>query len=214
MEKDYKPIGYLNTPGPVRQLMWSPASHPESTILIICENGYILESPCPTIENIDDHDVVSYEIQDALLRCFHFTSVKSKILRLLEIKRRERQKELKEKEKAARRMRLALEREEAGEGEVLEEELPEEEEEDEEEEEAPLPEIFIPARPSPVLCGFYSGPGKFWVSLGHYDSGFLYHCQFPPYVSGSDFQKQKDEAFDFRRLENTDDNPVQTISFR
>ncbi|XP_060226448.1 cilia- and flagella-associated protein 44 [Meriones unguiculatus] len=213
VEKDYKPIGYLNTPGPVRQLMWSPASHPESTILIICENGYILESPCPTIENIDDHDVVSYEIQDALLRCFHFTSVKSKILRLLEIKRRERQKELKEKEKAARRMRLALEREEAGEGEVLEEELPEEEEEDEEEEEAPLPEIFIPARPSPVLCGFYSGPGKFWVSLGHYDSGFLYHCQFPPYVSGSDFQKQKDEAFDFRRLENTDDNPVQTISF-
>ncbi|XP_059133113.1 cilia- and flagella-associated protein 44 isoform X2 [Peromyscus eremicus] len=128
VEKDYKPIGYFNTPGPVCQLMWSPASHPESTLMTLCENGYILESLIPTIKDVDDHDVVSYEIQDIVLRCFHFSSVKSKI-------------------------------------------------------------------------------------LGNYDAGFLYHCQFPPFFSDSDFQNQADEPFDFRFLEDTEDNPIQTFAF-
>lgn len=39
------------------------------------------------------------------------------------------------------------------------------EELEEEEEEEPLPEIFMPPTPSPILCGFYSGPEKFWISL-------------------------------------------------
>ncbi|KAL6038571.1 hypothetical protein STEG23_023230, partial [Scotinomys teguina] len=161
VEKDYKPIGYFNTPGPVCQLIWSPVSHPESTLMTLCENGYILESPSPTINDVDDHDVVSYEIQDIHLRCFHFSSIKSKILRLMEIERREKVKELKEKEKEARRRKLAEEREAFGEEGFQEEEVDEEEEEEEE----PLPEIFIPPTPSPILCGFYSEPGKFWVSL-------------------------------------------------
>ncbi|XP_038202030.1 cilia- and flagella-associated protein 44 [Arvicola amphibius] len=209
VEKDYKAIGYFNTPGPVCQLIWSPAGHPESTLMTICENGYVLECPSPTIKDVDDHDVVSYEIHDMVLRCFHFSSIKSKILRLMEIERREKQKELKEKEKEARRKRLAEEREALGEEGLL----VEEEDEEEEEEEEPLPEIFIPPTPSPILCGFYSGPGKFWVSLGNYDAGFLYHCQFPPFMTGTDFQKQEDEPFDFRFLEDTEDNPIQTFSF-
>nr|KAF6477292.1 cilia and flagella associated protein 44 [Molossus molossus] len=81
VEKDYKPIGYITTPGPVCQLQWSPVSHPESTLLIICENGYVLEAPFPTIkEEVEDHDLVSYEIKDMCIKCFHFSSVKSKIL--------------------------------------------------------------------------------------------------------------------------------------
>ncbi|KAL1788714.1 cilia-and flagella-associated protein 44 isoform X1 [Sigmodon hispidus] len=209
VEKDYKPIGYFNTPGPVCQLIWSPVSHPESTLMTICENGYILECPIPTMKDVDDQDVVSFEIQDMLIRCFHFSSIKSKILRLMEIERREKVKELKEKEKEARRRKLAEEREVFGEEELLEEE----DDEEEEEEEEPLPEIFIPPIPSPILCGFYSEPGRFWVSLGNYDAGFLYHCQFPPFVSDSDFQKQEDEPFDFRFLEDTEDNPIQTCTF-
>lgn len=47
----------------------------------MCENGYILEAPLPTIkQEEDDHDVVSYEIKDMCIKCFHFSSVKSKIL--------------------------------------------------------------------------------------------------------------------------------------
>uniref|UniRef100_A0A8C2QQP9 WD repeat domain 52 n=1 Tax=Capra hircus TaxID=9925 RepID=A0A8C2QQP9_CAPHI len=158
VERGYKPIGYITTPGPVCQLTWSSSSHPESTLLIICEDGYVLEAPFPAIkEDKEDRDVVSYEIKDMCLKYFHFTSVKSKILRLIEIERRKKQKELKEKEKQERRKRLETEM-----GEDAEEELQEEEEEEEEE---PLPEIFVPSTPCHILCGFYSEPGKFWVSL-------------------------------------------------
>ncbi|XP_036208237.1 cilia- and flagella-associated protein 44 [Myotis myotis] len=217
VEKDYKPIGYINTPGPVIQLAWSPVSHPESTLLIFCENGYVLEAPFPTIKaDVEDDNIVTYEIKDMCIKCFHFSSVKSKILRLIEIEKRRKQKELKEKEKEERRTRLAEVEEEEVEDKKEEKEEEEEEEaavEEEEEEEEPLPEIFIPSTPSRILCGFYSGPGKFWVSLGGYDSGFLYHCEFPPYDKSSDITQQKDEPFDFRFLEATEDNPIQTITF-
>ncbi|KAM5281126.1 cilia- and flagella-associated protein 44 [Ctenodactylus gundi] len=207
VEKDYKPIGYIKAPGPVCQLMWSTVSHPDSTLLIFCENGYVVEAPCPALrEEEDNRDVVSYELKDVCMKCFHFSSIKSKILRSIEIEKREKQKELKEKEREARRRML----EELGE--EGEKEFPEEEEEEEEEEE-PLPELFFPPTPSPILCGFYSEPGKFWVSLGGYDSGFLYHCKFPSGDPSSDFKAQNDEPFDFRFLEDTEDNPVQTITF-
>ncbi|XP_075857541.1 cilia- and flagella-associated protein 44 isoform X2 [Microcebus murinus] len=206
VERDYKPIGYINTPGPVRQLTWSSISHPETTLLIICENGYVLEAPLPTIKEEDDNKIVSYEIKDMCIKCFHFSSIKSNILRLIEIEKREQRKKLKEKEREERRRKLAED-----EGEEEEKELQEEAEVEEEEE--PLPPIFIPPTPSPILCGFYSEPGKFWVSLGGYDSGFLYHCAFPPYDKNSNFKEQKDEPFDFRFLEDTENNPVQTITF-
>ncbi|XP_077628012.1 cilia- and flagella-associated protein 44 [Crocuta crocuta] len=205
VEKDYKPIGYITTPGPVCQLVWSSVSHPESTLLIFCENGYILETPFPTIkEEEEDRDVVSYEIKDMRIKCFHFSSVKSKILRLIEVEKRKKQKELKEKEKEERRKRLAAEMKEDGEKEF------QAEEEEEEEEEEPLPEIFVPSTPCHILCGFYSEPGKFWVSLGGYDSGFLYHCAFSPYDKNVE---EKDEPFDFHFLEDTEDNPIHTITF-
>nr|KAF6473603.1 cilia and flagella associated protein 44 [Rousettus aegyptiacus] len=66
---------------------------------------------------------------------------------------------MKEKEREERRKQLA-----AAMGEDGEKEFHEEEEEEEEEEE-PLPEIFVPSTPCHILCGFYSGPEKFWVSL-------------------------------------------------
>ena len=80
--------------------------------------------------------------------------------RLIEIERRKKQKELKEKEKQERRKRLETEM-----GEDVEKELQGEEEEEEEEEEEPLPEIFVPSTACHILCGFYSEPGKFWISL-------------------------------------------------
>ena len=80
--------------------------------------------------------------------------------RLIEIEKRKRRKELKEKEKEERRKRLAAEMGKDGEMESQEEE-----DEEEEVEEEPLPQIFIPSTPCHILCGFYSGPGKFWLSL-------------------------------------------------
>lgn len=61
----------------------------------------------------------------------------------------------------------------------------------EEEVEEPLPEIFIPSVPRHVLCGFYSEPKKFWVSFSGYDSGFLYHCEFPHMTKAVISQKRR-----------------------
>lgn len=73
-----------------------------------------------------------------------------------EIKSREKKKA--DKEKA----RQEFIKQELDSGKEMEEiEFPEEEPETEE----PLPEIYIPETPSPILCGFYSKPGKFWLSL-------------------------------------------------
>ncbi|XP_055965110.1 cilia- and flagella-associated protein 44 [Sorex fumeus] len=205
VERDYKPIGYITTPGPVSHLIWSPVTHPESTLLIICENGYVLEAPLPEINlEEDDYNVGSFEIKDMCLKYFHFSSVKSKILRSIEVEKRKKLKEQKEKERE--------ERQQAGEmAENADKEMSDDMEM--EEEEQPLPPLYIPPTPCHILSGFYSEPGKFWVSLGGYDCGFLYHCEFPPYDKDSDITEKKDEPFDYRFLEDAEDNPIQTIIF-
>lgn len=66
---------------------------------------------------------------------------------------------LKEKEAKLKRKRdLGLE--------ITEEELQEEPELEEEE----LPALYIPEKPSPIYCGFYSSPGEFWLSLVQHQS--------------------------------------------
>ncbi|XP_044522710.1 cilia- and flagella-associated protein 44 [Gracilinanus agilis] len=205
----YEPIGFINVPGPVTQLVWTPKSHDVSFLMIICENGYILQVPVP--QPRETEELPTYELKDLPIQCFHFMSIKSRILRDIEIENRRKKKEEKEKEKEERRkLRLQMMKQMQT-GDEEEEEVLEEEEEEVEEEE-PLPEIFIPPHPCPVLCGFYSAPGKFWISMGGYDSGFLYHCQFPNEQAKS-MEEQQDEPFDFHFVENTDNNPIRVITF-
>ncbi|XP_074157296.1 LOW QUALITY PROTEIN: cilia- and flagella-associated protein 44 [Sminthopsis crassicaudata] len=209
---EYEPIGYINVPGPVTKLTWTPKSHDESFLLILCENGYVLEVPIPPIKDTDS--LPTFEIKDLPMKCFHFLSIKSRILRDIEIERRRKKKEEKEKEKEEKRkLLLQMKKQmEESEGEEEGEEENVEEEEEEEEEEEPLPRIFIPEKPCPILCGFYSVRKNFWISLGGYDSGFLYHCKFPV-NSDKPMEEQQDEPFDFRFVENADDNPIRVISF-
>ncbi|XP_072470087.1 cilia- and flagella-associated protein 44 [Notamacropus eugenii] len=209
--KQYEPIGYINVPGPVTQLVWTPKSYEKSFLLILCENGYVLQVPVP--EAKETETLPTFEISDLPMKCFHFMSIKSRILRDIEIECRRKRKEEKEKEKEERRkLRLQMMKDlEESEGEEEEEENLEEEEEEEEEEE-PLPEIFIPEKPCPILCGFYSSPKKFWISLGGYDAGFLYHCKFPAKPAKT-MEEEQNEPFAFHFIENADDNPIRVISF-
>uniref|UniRef100_A0A8C3P157 Uncharacterized protein n=1 Tax=Cyanoderma ruficeps TaxID=181631 RepID=A0A8C3P157_9PASS len=142
IEDEYKPIGFICVPGPVQALHWSPPSHDKSTLLILCENGFAVQVPAPLPE---EHDTATtYHIKNLPTQYFHFYSIKSKI-----------KKEKQKKEKA--RLEWIKQQKEMGlEVEGTEEEEPEEE---------PLPAIYIPEEPSPILCGFYSAPGKFWLSL-------------------------------------------------
>ncbi|XP_028931006.1 cilia- and flagella-associated protein 44 isoform X2 [Ornithorhynchus anatinus] len=203
VEERYEPIGYIGVPGPVQQLQWTPPSHGDSKLMVLCENGYVLQVAAPALQ--EGNNLSSYEIKGLPSQCFHFLSIKSRILRDEEIERREKRRQEKEKEKEARRKLQEEQMEDLG-GEMAEKGEAKEEEEEKEE---PLPEIYIPKEPSPMLCGFYSSPGRFWLSLGGYDSGFLYHCEFPPL----DATPQQHEPFSFLPVENTDDNPIRVISF-
>ncbi|XP_043929077.1 cilia- and flagella-associated protein 44 [Protopterus annectens] len=198
----YEPIGFISVPGPVIGLEWSPFEHELSTLLVLCENGYVLQVQAPKLETKDTKS--TYEIQDLPREVFHFRSIKSKIKREEEVARRQKKREMKQKEREA----MIQRKKELGE-EIQEEDLKEEPEKEEE-----LPPIVIPKEPSPILCGFYSSPGKFWLSLSGYDSGMLYHCQFPQHKNANeDFSKQHDEPFAFVPVENADNTSVRSIHF-
>ncbi|XP_029434317.1 cilia- and flagella-associated protein 44 isoform X2 [Rhinatrema bivittatum] len=198
----YEPIGFIHVPGPVRELHWSPPSHEKNMLLVLCENGFVVQVPAPSTETQDP--VSTYEIPNLPKQCFHFYSIKSKIKREEERVRREKAKEQKRKEREA----WIKKQKEAG-VELTEEDLREEPEEEEE-----LPAIYIPELPSPILCGFYATQGNFCLSLGGYDSGFLYHCKFPQQkVNQNDFSLRKDEPFNVLPVEDTDDNPIHKIHF-
>ncbi|XP_014812720.1 PREDICTED: cilia- and flagella-associated protein 44 [Calidris pugnax] len=200
VEDEYKPIGFICVPGPVQALQWSPPSHVKSTLLILCENGFALQVPAPIPE---EHDTVStYQIKNLPTQYFHFYSIKSRIKLEEEIALREKKKQ--EKEKA----RLEWIKQQQEMGREIEEEEPEEEPQEE-----PLPPLYIPEEPSPILCGFYSSPGKFWLSLGGYDSGFLYHCEFSSNDHQEDPDNRQDEPFEVIPIEGTDNNPIHRISF-
>uniref|UniRef100_A0A3P9K0M3 Uncharacterized protein n=1 Tax=Oryzias latipes TaxID=8090 RepID=A0A3P9K0M3_ORYLA len=66
--------------------------------------------------------------------------------------------------------------------------------------------------PGPLLCGFYSEPGQFWLSMGGFDSGYLYHCKFSEDQSEEPCRRQ-DEPFDFLLISGADDDPICSMTF-
>ncbi|XP_050928726.1 cilia- and flagella-associated protein 44 [Lates calcarifer] len=190
----YNPIGFVQVPGPVQGLEWSPHSHGENRLLILCQSGHVVEvhSPDPDAQK----PTKTFKLPELPGRSFRFRSIKSRIKREEEIARRQAAKEKKRKEREER---------------LKESKQPEEQEEEEEEEEE-LPPIYIPDPPSPLYCGFYSQPGQFWLSMGGFDSGFLYHCKFSE-NQDEDPDERQDEPFDFLPVHNTDDDPIRSVTF-
>ncbi|XP_061603571.1 LOW QUALITY PROTEIN: cilia- and flagella-associated protein 44-like [Phyllopteryx taeniolatus] len=186
----YEPIGFVCVPGPVQVLEWSPHSHHENSLLILCLSGHVVEVPCPDPKTLQTGK--SYQLLELPRRTFRFKSIKSRIRREEEIARRQALKEKRKKERE-------------------ENEITDEEEEEDEEEEA-LPCIYIPDPPSPLYWGFYSKPGQFWLSMGGYDSGFLYHCKFSE-NQDENSEKCLVEPFDFLAIQNADGDPIRSVTF-
>ncbi|XP_055369540.1 cilia- and flagella-associated protein 44 isoform X2 [Betta splendens] len=187
----YEPIGFIHVPGPVQGLEWSPEWHSENRLLILCQSGHVVEVQSPDLKAEKPNK--TFQLPELPRRFFRFRSIKSRIKRDEEIARRQTIKEEKEKE--------------------CEDEAEESKQPDaHKEEEKDLPPIYIPDPPSPLYCGFYSLPGQFWLSLGGYDSGFLYHCKFSE-EQGENTNKQEDEPFDFLSVHNTDNDPIRTVAF-
>ncbi|XP_053313360.1 cilia- and flagella-associated protein 44 [Spea bombifrons] len=195
----YEPIGFVCVPGPVRELHWSPPSHEQNTLLVLCKNGCAVQIPAPAAEKRDP--AVSYEITDLRLQYFRFCSIRSKIEREEDLARR---REVKEKKRQEMEARLKHQK-----GADLTEEDLQQETGDEEE---PLPPLYVPEEPSPVLCGFYASPGEFWLSLGGYDSGFLYLCKFDE-NQAADPITRRDEPRSALPIENAAHNPIHKVHF-
>ncbi|XP_038130668.1 cilia- and flagella-associated protein 44 [Cyprinodon tularosa] len=169
----YSPVGFVRVPGPVRALEWSPHSHRENRLLILCGSGDVVEVPGPDAGAPKSSK--TFELHHLPRRSFRFRSIKSRIKREEEITRREAVKKKKEEEKE-------------------------------------LPPIHIPNPPSPLCCGFYSQPGQFWLSMGGFDAGFLYHCKLSEHQEDDPLQRQ-DEPFAFRHVNEADDDPICFMTF-
>lgn len=164
-----EPIGYVEVPGPVSHIQWSPETFDESTLLVACANGKVVEITPPSPGAHDTSH--SYKLSLAM-KYYYFQSIKSRLRReeAMERKRIAKEKRLKEKQKELKRKK------DRGE-EFSEEEEKEflQDDQEEEEEEEPL---YIPAEPSPLLKAFYSEQNKFVLSMGGYDAGYFYECEF------------------------------------
>ncbi|XP_031440333.1 cilia- and flagella-associated protein 44 [Clupea harengus] len=198
----YEPIGFVNVPGPVQSLEWSPQSHERSTLLILCNDGHVAEVDAP--EQDTGNIRSTYLLQGLKVHHFCFSSIKSSLKRDAEIARRQALKQKRLKERDAR-----VKKAEDQERQPTEEEQRLEGEEEEEEE---LPAIHIPSPPSPLLCGFYSQPGSFWLSFGGYDSGYLYHCKFSEEQT-EDPENSKDKPCAFIPVQDADEDPIRTVAF-
>ncbi|XP_068601301.1 cilia- and flagella-associated protein 44-like [Brachionichthys hirsutus] len=83
--------------------------------------------------------------------------------------------------------------------------------ENEVEDEEELPSIHIPDPPSPLCCGFYSQADHFWLSMGGFDSGYLYHCKFSE--NQDQDPNQQDEPFHFLPIHNAEQDPILCATF-
>ncbi|KAK3541496.1 hypothetical protein QTP86_027240, partial [Hemibagrus guttatus] len=194
----YEPVGFVTVPGPVQGLQWTPQSHERNTLLVVCQRGHVVEVEAP-----DTHVPTTgntYQLQKLPIRHFCFHSIKSRIKRDEEMAHRQAMKEKRKKEVVFQEMND-------------QEQTPTGLEGEKEEEEEELPPLFIPNPSSPLHCAFYSAePGAFWLSVGGYDSGYLYHCKFSEQQS-TDLSENKDEPFAYVPVQDADHNPILTVCF-
>ncbi|KAL4229263.1 hypothetical protein ACF0H5_012303 [Mactra antiquata] len=200
--KTYEPIGFTKVAGPVTKIQWSPDRFDKTTVLIFCIGGVVQEIEWPEKGQFDTSH--SFEIQGLKSRLFRFGSIKSRLRHEEELERKAKEEEEKRKQKEAER-RKRIER-------GLEAESDEEEEEEEKEPE-PEWEPYIPSEPSPILTGFYSEPGQFWLSMGDFDAGYLYKCKFSEEDTTNRDETIVDEPIQSVAVVDSEDMPINTITW-
>ncbi|XP_033126041.1 cilia- and flagella-associated protein 44-like [Anneissia japonica] len=205
----YKPIGFVDVPGPVTHMTWSPSHYERNTVLVFCANGEVVEIEAPDADSYDTSK--TFRLNNVKMRNATFKSVKSKLRRKEEEKRREEEEEKRrieeEKQRRIRRER-GIESDD------------EDDDKKEKEEEELLPPLFIPEEASPIHCGFYTpnDPNKFWVSMGGYDAGYLYECEFPDekknmQLKRADREEDIGDPTQAVPVVDSNDTPITNITF-
>ncbi|XP_022090775.1 cilia- and flagella-associated protein 44-like isoform X2 [Acanthaster planci] len=205
----FTPIGFIDTPGQVTHITWSPGYFDKNCALVFCANGEVLEVEAPEPGTYDTS--TTFKITGLKTRQTTFKSIKSRLRREEEEERKRKEEEARQKE-LERKRRIRRER-------GLEDEDEEEDKKEEEEEEEPPP-LYIPEEPSPILYGVYSpgDPDKFWVSMGTFDAGYLYECKFRDEKEKADMIRQGreeaiNEAIRTVPVNDSDDVPIRTMQF-
>ncbi|KAH9503836.1 Cilia- and flagella-associated protein 44 [Bulinus truncatus] len=170
LEMSMTPIGFIKVPGPVRQLVWTPEKFKKAAVMVVCEDGVVVEVESPEPGNFDTSH--SYEISGLSMKTYKFKSIKSYLRHEEELERLRLEEEAnkkKEEEERRKRIERGLETEsQNGEAQDLKPKTP-------------LKEWhpFIPKEPSQILYASYSEEeGTFWLSMGDFDAGYLYECKF------------------------------------
>ncbi|XP_078493244.1 cilia- and flagella-associated protein 44-like isoform X2 [Ciona intestinalis] len=197
----YSPIGFVSIPGEVTGMEWSPPGFPDTTLLVACSNGKVIEITAPSHTDTSH----SFKLSDVAMKYFTFQSIKSRL-------RRDEERERKEVEKKKRRRQREKElqrRKDRGE-EISPEDAAaflEEDPEDVDEEEE---ELFIPPHPNSVLQASYLLPGRFMASMDGYDAGYLYECVFKDQDQDEEVSSEPARAIP---VKDSSDVPISRLSF-
>ncbi|KAF7998128.1 hypothetical protein HCN44_009526 [Aphidius gifuensis] len=160
------PIGFIKLPSGISCITW----HPKKTLVVFvgCLKGECSEIELPN--KPQNYTTISYELKIPQ-KLFKFISVKSEIR--CEIIRLEIEKRKNEKKD---QMRLKMEQYKAANPGV---QIDEDTFLMDNEEYPPLPEIYIPEIPNPVLMINYIDENKIWLWMGGFDAGYIYEYNTP-----------------------------------
>ncbi|XP_052060229.1 cilia- and flagella-associated protein 44-like isoform X9 [Mytilus californianus] len=200
----YEPIGFVQVPAPVRKVQWSPGRFKRSTLLVFCEEGYVVEIDSPEGAKFDTSH--TYHITGLPMKQYQFKSIKSKVRHEEELeKKRIEEAARKKKEEDDRRRRI-----ERG----LETESEQGDEPEGKKEPEPEWHPYIPENASPILTGYYSDEGKFWLSMGEFDAGYLYECKFLNEAEKAGLPEEvHDEPIRYVPVLESNDVPIHNITF-
>uniref|UniRef100_A0A1I8JLC0 Cilia- and flagella-associated protein 44 n=1 Tax=Macrostomum lignano TaxID=282301 RepID=A0A1I8JLC0_9PLAT len=210
----YTPVGFIRFQGYPAQLAWlsSGSDQQPDQVRVFFTDGRVCDFDCPDPAKVDAS--VTYELAgfDVKQR-FAFASVKSKLRRaeeLEEIHRLEAEEMKRRAEERKRKLERGLQTEEEQAKEVEDEEKEIAKRRAEEQQWEP----YYPEEPSPILCGLVpdNQQNAFWLSMGGFDSGYLYRCEYPA-EAPKDFEAAKREPVHSVTVKDSSDVPVSVISF-
>lgn len=169
IEEEYTkivPIGLVDINSICSTITWIP--YGLARVLIGTTTGDIIEADLP--ERPRSYTDVSYNLSHVILRSMTINSVKSELLREIELQEIQKRKDAKVERK---RLELAKLRADKPELNVDENEFLQDSESTEE-----LEPLYYPKIPNKILWLLYTDNDTMIVSMADYDSGYLYEYKF------------------------------------
>ncbi|XP_059160064.1 cilia- and flagella-associated protein 44-like [Physella acuta] len=195
---DYRGVSFLK---------WNYLPQEKKTVFAVLDGGFIQEIGVPEKKHI--HNETSYHyMESALLKSYYFKSIKSQLRHNEELERErlaEEARQAAQEEENRKKITEGMETQSEQDLRLLQEA---EEFERLKLEEKPKPkwEPYYPPEPSPILCLM---PGvrenEMFLSMGKYDSGYLYHVKMNSKVKA---EPQPQEPIGAIPVEDSDDVPI------